>query len=214
MGQLMMAAIILSFVCNGLSAKPISREQARQQAAQFMTQQHDGRRLSPVMLAAAGTTTEDFCSYYAFNRGEEEGFIIIAGDDAVAESVLGYTDSGTFDYDKLPPNMREWLDGYAQQIAWLAAHPVEGPVHRVPTHPAVSQLMSSKWNQGSPYNDECPEYFNQGRSVTGCVATAYAQILYYQREKMGPASLRSYSSETSSSPPMTRRRGSTTIRPL
>ena len=184
MGRLLTVAAFLMLVCNGLNAKPISRAQALQQAAQFMKQQHDGRRLSPVSLAAAGTTTEDNCPYYAFNRGDGNGFVIIAGDDAVAESVLGYTDNGQFDYDQLPPNMKEWLDDYARQIEWLATHPVQGAVRRVSTHPAVAQLMSSKWNQGAPYNDECPEYFNQGRSVTGCVATAYAQILYYQREKM------------------------------
>ena len=184
MGRQLTVAAFLMLVCNGLNAKPISRAQALQQAAQFMKQQHDGRRLSPVSLAAAGTTTEDNCPYYAFNRGNGNGFVIIAGDDAVAESVLGYTDNGQFDYDQLPPNMKEWLDDYARQIEWLATHPVQGAVRRVSTHPAVAQLMSSKWNQGAPYNDECPEYFNQGRSVTGCVATAYAQILYYQREKM------------------------------
>ncbi len=180
-------ALLLTTVSTVTNAKPITRDQARALAAQHMMQRHDGRRLSPVTGAALSPASEDsgLQPYYAFNRGAGEGFVIIAGDDAVAESVLGYCDEGTFDYSQLPPNMREWLDGYAQQIARLGSglQRARAP-HRVPTHPAIAQLMSSKWNQGAPYNDECPEYFNQGRSVTGCVATAYAQILYYQREKM------------------------------
>jgi hypothetical protein len=41
--------------------------------------------------------------------------------------------------------MREWLDGYAQQIARLGSglQRARAP-HRVPTHPAIAQLMSSK----------------------------------------------------------------------
>ena len=43
-------------------------------------------------------------------------------------------------------------------------------------------LLSSDWNQGPPYNDDCP-WLNcgnsNGRAVVGCVATAGAQIMHY-----------------------------------
>lgn len=183
-------------MCYNASARPLTREQAMDAARTFMSQRGDARCLAPVTpvsalgrmkAAARGAATVQ--PYYVFNRGEQEGFVIIAGDDRSAESVLGYCDSGVFDYDQMPPNMLEWLDGYAQQLEAMQKEP-DSPeaaarsVHRITTHPAVAQLMSSQWSQGAPYNDECPMYFNLGRSVTGCVATAYAQILYYHREKM------------------------------
>ncbi len=42
----------------------------------------------------------------------------------------------------------------------------------------VSPLLTTRWNQGDPYNRKCP-VINGRRSVTGCVATAFAQILKY-----------------------------------
>ena len=172
-------------------ARPVTREQARQRAAVFMEERHDTKKLTPVDMQlklgprrlVAGQAVQQ---YYVFDRGIDEGFVIVSGDDATAESILGYCDNGSFDYEQLPPNMREWLDDYALQIQYLQAQSDQQgqSVHRVSTHPAIATLMSSKWDQGSPYNDACPLYFSLGRSVTGCVATAYAQILYYQREKM------------------------------
>ncbi|MCR4602841.1 MAG: leucine-rich repeat protein [Prevotella sp.] len=190
------ATALLMTVTISLQARPITREQARQQAASFMNQHNDKRMLTAVDIpqklgprhASQQSTAE---SYYVFDKGINDGYIIISGDDATAESVLGYCDSGSFDYDNLPPAMQKWLDDYATQIAQLQARQQEkavaaAPVRRVPTHPAIAEMLTCNWNQGSPYNDECPIYFNNslGRSVTGCVATAYAQILYFQREKM------------------------------
>lgn len=44
----------------------------------------------------------------------------------------------------------------------------------------------TKWNQTAPYNNFCPiKLSNQQRSLTGCPATAMAQILVYQKEMNG-----------------------------
>lgn len=170
------------------SANPITREEARKKAEAFAAQQPGAPMLTPVTASRrlsprrrgvlAGQTDE----YYVFNRGVGEGFIIVSGDDRT-EPILGYCDQGTFDYEQLPPQLQGLLDDYARQIASLGQG--GGVIIRdaVPTHPKVEQLMKSKWSQGYPYNLTCPEYFSLGRSVTGCVATAMAQILYYNREK-------------------------------
>ena len=198
-----MAVITLTLVTVSwldTTARPITREQAQQQATQFMRQRGDIRQLKAALSAypkpnglsrlnSPNSPTENAAPYYVFNRGNQEGFIIVAGDDEVAETILGYCYSGSFIYDEMPPNMLSWLNGYAKEIEAFQARTSTtdyqpSAIHRVPTHPAISQLMTSKWSQGDPYNQECPEYFTLGRSVTGCVATAYAQILYYHRSKM------------------------------
>ncbi len=197
MQLLFVAGVALFTAMSGAEAKPVNRTQARQQATRFMQQRGDTRRLADVenrqalgsrRMKARGQQQDANSPYYVFDRGQQEGFIIVAGDDAVAETILGYCDHGTFNYDALPPNMREWLDGYANEITQLTQQsqwvPQSQPIHHVPTHPEVKPLLKSTWSQGSPYNDECPMYFTLGRSVTGCVATAYAQILYYHRSKM------------------------------
>lgn len=57
-------------------------------------------------------------AYYVFNN-DAGGFVIIAGDDAVAP-VLGYTSTGTFDAGNLPDGLKDLLKSYERQIAALA----------------------------------------------------------------------------------------------
>jgi len=52
----------------------------------------------------------------------------------------------------------------------------------------VAPLLTTTWHQGYPYNMYCP-MGDGGRSVTGCVATAAAQIMwYYQWPPIGDGS--------------------------
>lgn len=186
-GWTLLAAALLPL---GASADPITREQAQERAAAFLQDSPRGRKLSPVTLRAklaprrAGVAAPAAATapYYVFDRGEQEGFIIISGDDAT-DAVLGYTDHGSFDYRELPPAMREWLDDMERQISEVQAGAPLMASSALPLHPAIPELMSTKWNQGDPYNLTCPNYHGLGRSVTGCVATAMAQVLYYQRAK-------------------------------
>lgn len=183
--------VLLSAVATvSVTAMPISLRQAQQRAREFMIQQGDHTSLTPVNAARmTGSTRRSVAPldsqvqpYYVFDRGSQgQGFVIVSGDDELVP-VLGYCQQGTFSYDHLPPAMQEWLDVCARQIERVQqGAPV---VRAVPTHPAIGQLMDCTWSQGAPYNNECPMYFSLGRSVTGCVATAYAQILYYHRSKM------------------------------
>ena len=52
----------------------------------------------------------------------------------------------------------------------------------------VPILCQTHWHQSSPYNDLCPVNEQGKRAVTGCVATAASQIIYYYR-KDNPAEL-------------------------
>ena len=176
-------ALVLSVLTAG--AEPITREQARKKAEAFMTEQKKAvkleavtsvRKLSP---ARRGVAKSETAEYYIFNKGTGEGFVIVSGDDQTIP-ILGYCDKGEFDYEQLPPQLQWLLDDYAHQIEAIRAG---APVHRLPAnHPKVEPFMKCTWNQGSPYNNLCP-LDGGSRSVTGCVATAMAQILYYNREK-------------------------------
>lgn len=174
-----------------LSAEPITREQARLRALAFLQKAPGSRQLSPVVnrarlsprhIAGKGSTAQEL--YYVFNRGDNQGYVIATGDDKL-RPVIGYTDQGQFDYNTLPDNMRFWLQGYEAELQYLSEHPellAQAPRY-APIHKAIAPMVTTRWNQTWPYNNECPQYFNLGRSVTGCVATAMAQILYYQHAK-------------------------------
>jgi len=185
------ALCVLAFVQTA-NAEPITREQAKKRAELFLQGQPGSRSLAPVQNRAKlaprrgfSVVNPDHELYYVFNRGDRQGFVIATGDDSTFP-VIGYTDEGEFDYTKLPENMQWWLGWMTSQLEDLTENPVSAeanPARRLPTHAKVETLCTTRWNQGSPYNDECPMYFNKGRSVTGCVATAMAQVLYYHRAK-------------------------------
>ena len=44
----------------------------------------------------------------------------------------------------------------------------------------VEPLVTTRWSQGAPYNDLCPME-GDARTLTGCVATAMAQVMYYHQ---------------------------------
>lgn len=173
-------------LCSGVShncalANPISREQALQNARDFFAAK--GKVLPERSFRHApvknGVLTVE-ANYFVFNVGDDQGFVIAAGDDCVP-AILGYADRGTFVGDSLPANVKWWLDGYNDAIGRLQASGQQAP-RRAPTHAAIPALLTCQWNQGSPYNMYCPQFFDTGETcVTGCVATAMAQIMYYHR---------------------------------
>ncbi len=174
---------MLALTANG---KPITREQAQQKAAAFLLKKNDSRKLAPVVNAtrlaprrSAQNTSLTQEPYFVFDRGTNEGYVIVSGDDQTID-VLGYCEEGSFNYEQLPPQLQDLLAVYTQQIEAIQNG---AAVQRAPaTHSKVETFMDCKWSQGSPYNNLCP--LDAGsRSVTGCVATAMAQILYYNRDK-------------------------------
>lgn len=182
--------LALACVSVALHAEPITREQAQKRAEAFLKTAKGSHKLAPVThraklgpRRAVAATKAELDLYYVFNRGDGQGYVIASGDDLTLP-VLGYTDSGEFDYEQLPTNMRWWLKNYENQLAELREHPERMPAQPrfAPVHDAIEPMVATRWNQGSPYNDECPMYFNLGRSVTGCVATAFAQVLNYWGE--------------------------------
>ena len=183
----MKLVLLLWFLlCSGVSyncalANPISREQALQNARDFFAAK--GKVLPERSFRHApvknGVLTVE-ANYFVFNVGDDQGFVIAAGDDCVP-AILGYADRGTFVGDSLPANVKWWLDGYNDAIGRLQVSGQQAP-RRAPTHAAIPALLTCQWNQGSPYNMYCPQFFDTGETcVTGCVATAMAQIMYYHR---------------------------------
>lgn len=133
-------------------------------------------------LSMTGMSADKKVDYYVFNNGKDNGFIIVSGDDKAAP-VLGYSDSGSFDANDIPDGLRYWLECYAEQMQHLRSHPESAYVApRSHSNVMITPLLTCKWNQNSPYNDKCPTYGTaQTHAVTGCVATATAQVMYYHK---------------------------------
>ena len=126
-------------------------------------------------------------SLYVFDKDGSEGFIVLSADDA-ALPVLGYSDTGTFSPDSVPPQLQYWLKEYSNQIAYMRTHAYPAVESRSNSSftdlQAIAPMVKSKWNQGAPYNDYCFTIAADGtetKSVTGCVATSMAQVMYYYK---------------------------------
>lgn len=172
--------------CLTALANPISERQASATAQAFFAKHGiaASSQAQTCVKRAPGTAADQSAAWYAFNA-DTEGFVIVSGDDR-AVPVLGYSLTGTFDYDRAPDNMKAFLDGYAQEIAWLQEHNVSPTAEaKAPAadHQTIAPMMQTKWDQSEPFNNNCPDFFTFGKSVTGCVATAMAQVLYYNYQR-------------------------------
>ena len=158
-----------------------------------MSQQHPGKviQLTPVnnhKFRTTGTTS----SYYIFNTAGSQGFVIVSGDDRTTP-ILGYTDNGSFESSKMPANMKKWLENYEMQIQALDMMGITDTYNESltvkPTRNSISPMVTSHWDQGAPYWDQCPEFLDldengdtlSDRAYTGCVATSMAQIMNYYK---------------------------------
>ena len=168
-------------------AEPISREQALRQAQQFFLQKGKSSLLAQAetqmtKARSRGKQIPDY--YYVFNADNNQGFVIVSGDDRTPQ-ILGYSDHGSFNLDQIPSNMSGWLDGYAEQIKYVQDHQIENANRaRAIYRASVAPLLTSHWDQHSPFNDDCAfDLPSTGHidAVTGCVSTAMAQVMYYYK---------------------------------
>lgn len=178
---LLMLGIALS---QPIVANPISAQQAKQNALAFLQEHGKSMTMSSMRQAPVRSTAmQATAPFYIFNIGSHQGYVIASGDDCTP-AVLGYSDNGYIDVDDIPCNLQAWLDGYARQIQLMQEQDVTGlgAPKEIANHPAIAPMLTCHWNQGGPYNMSCPIDPATGtRCLTGCVATAMAQVMYYHR---------------------------------
>lgn len=182
-----------------------AKEIALRQAAQLgisMDETSSAKAKSKRVKSVSGEVP----AYYVFPNGEGKGFTVVSGDDRLPE-VVGYSDKGTYDEEKLPSNYVGFMKAYEEMVGQLdngdsraSASIAEAKALRSSGYqqPTVAPLLGSiQWNQMTPYNNMCPKYNGSDRSVTGCVATAMAQVMmYYQYPKILQANIPAYVSRT------------------
>lgn len=181
-------------------AGPVDVTTARRHVADFLAKQtKKGMRKAPPKGKTWQTTVKEARKakqYYVFNVGSDNGFVVAAADDAV-QPILGYTTSGTFSNDNIPEAMQGWLTTISAEVDYMTAQANAAPVP-LSSHPAIAPLLTTTWNQDSPYNDQCPKLPDGGTCVTGCIATALAQVLNYHKWPEHVEGLSAYTTKTRS----------------
>ena len=186
-------------------AKAIAQRQAAMLGIEMDAEVAASAKAAPRMSVSSAVSPSATC-YYVFANGEDKGFTIVSGDDRMPE-VVGYSAQGTYDPDHLPANYVGFMKAYQEtveallkgdaQVSGGLAEARQWRAERAGTAAVAPLLGGIKWNQMEPYNNRCPLYKGTNRSVTGCVATAMAQVMmYYQYPKELKANIKAYTAKS------------------
>ena len=192
MKRIILGALALSFLLSSAMAQTVSVQEAQNVAVNFWNRNHPAEVSEIKPSEAIPQTFGEISHMYVVNIADR-GFVIVAGDRCV-RPILGYSFDSQAS-ERLHPAIKYWLGGFDSQIAeaietgyvpsqevvdmWdglLTQTPSQAPKSQV----AVPTMLTTHWDQGSPYNMLCP-YDSVGhiKTVVGCVATAMAQIMRY-----------------------------------
>ena len=169
-------------------AQSVTQEEAAVVANRFFESQ--GKTF--VRCAKVVQNGQEVPLLYFFNA--ENGFVVISGDKNTPP-VLSFSDHQLYNDSDVVPPFEMWINHYADQIREIRKQHIiqtqyvsqwENILSGAPAFRSgdeVEPLMLSKWDQGEYYNYYCPRDAagDNGRVVTGCVATAMAQLIYYYR---------------------------------
>ena len=191
MRKLLLSAVVV-MMAGLLRAESVSPERAMALGQKFVSANFTSLSDASVTLVYTLTDEEGMPCLYVMNH--EKGFVIIAADD-VAKPVLAYSDEGQFDVNNIPDGLAYYLDFYKRQIKSVVEQKVPQDVETAQEWrdlaanglpqkrdaKVVSPLLTTTWDQDSPYNYYCPTSSGGpgGRAYAGCVATAMSQVMKY-----------------------------------
>ncbi len=181
-------------------ADVIDERQARELAVSFFFERISQYRSLPadaIQIRSVYTESgEDSPLYYVFNM-IPDGFIAVSAVGST-HPVLCYSFRGSYAPEGQPENFRAWMQQYRASLEHAARQTGANSKH----HPLwnrysgtdrsrllpfngrdVLPMLHTTWDQGRFYNEQCPAdpLGPSGHCVTGCVATALAQLMNYFR---------------------------------
>ena len=207
-------AIALCLLVAGTTAhgQQVSADLARERAIEWLTQKSDdSRRTAPgsrtaLTLVHTGLTAEGETAYYIFKKENDDlpdkeqdgGFIIVSGDESLTP-ILGHCDHGDFNWETAPDNFKWWMStihplSHSAGESMNTPQPSAARARRASLRKAeIPKLLTCQWSQEEPYYNAIPT-ISGSHPVTGCVATAMAQAMYYYKHPTQGTGSYSYTS--------------------
>jgi len=195
---------MLSFLFQISFAKKVDINTAKKLATNYYYEQINSNRhvsYQDLIINETYIISQDGLSlFYIFNY-EKLGFVMISADDS-SFPIIGYSFENNYDNSNIPDNLNAHIQGVKEQIFQIIKYKVSNSQKNINAWEYlmnidknkinrnvrdVEPLLLSLWDQGSPYNDMCP-----GGSVTGCVATAMSQIMFFYRYPLQGVGSHSY----------------------
>lgn len=212
MKRIFLSSFVFLAMCLCASAQ-ISEQEALNRAGEFLNahpqqmndQQHSSGRRGIVTKTQRMSAKKLNDGLYVVSS-DDGGFVIVANSDNT-EQVLGYSYDAPFDEESMPENVKTWMTNVGRLVKRANAEgPSKSPKQKatVTVKSTISPMTQTEWNQGSTsvaegnaYNRDCPTY-NSRHCLTGCVATAMAQVMYYhQWPKTATTAVPAYTSNNS-----------------
>jgi hypothetical protein len=172
-------AIAAIAAATSVSAKHISSEQA---LSRFQSSKGTTAAMRTVGVGNFSENqiifaADNIAALYLYRNGKTT--IVLPADDR-AKPLLGYFDAPA-DGD-MPEQLQWWLSEYARQIAYMQNDNISVALadNNVDDNDftPIAPMVTTKWNQNTPYNYLCPT-IDGIPTMTGCIATAAAQIMKY-----------------------------------
>ena len=118
---------------------------------------------------------------YSILGRKKQGFVVVSNDKQ-QKPVLAYSTNSMFDPENVPCGFQWWLEAISSSLkeAKLNGNRSMSSSTRNTSKAKIEPLMTTTWNQDAPYNNKCPK-LDEKSALTGCVATALAQILNYHK---------------------------------
>ena len=126
-------------------------------------------------------------AYSVYTPQDGAGFVVVSNDDAFTP-VLGYS-SSEFSSEDMPDGLKWWFSAISSS---LKDGNKRAAITRADNYTPVENFVLSTWGQGKPYNALTPT-MGVKKSVTGCAATALAQVLNYYKYPEKSEGVGSYS---------------------
>lgn len=172
------AVVTASFT--GLQARILTPQEAIQRAQSSAPRSAHGIVARASMRHVRTVDAPDSNPAVYIVTAGDSAFAVLSADDC-APAVLGYGATSDAAAQSVP-EMEWWLHQYASQIQYARQQPA-APAQdnsEADTLKAIEPLAATRWGQGAPYNDMCPVARGR-RCVTGCVATAMAQVMRHHQ---------------------------------
>ena len=156
------------------NAEPITKARALSIATKYI----NNPKLSNDTPKTRSSQTNEQPAYYIFTNPNNKKFVIISGESKLNE-LVGYGDKMTENPNDQPPYFKLFLKEYERVVKEVRSKAATTTPQR-PIKRKVEPLLTCKWSQYDPFNKYTP-LSNGQHTPTGCVATATAQVMFYNK---------------------------------
>ena len=156
------------------NAEPITKARALSIATKYI----NNPKLSNDTPRTRSSQANEQPAYYIFTNPNDKKFVIISGESKLNE-LVGYGDKMTENPNDQPPYFKLFLKEYERVVKEVRSKAATTTPQR-PIKRKVEPLLTCKWSQYDPFNKYTP-LSNGQHTPTGCVATATAQVMFYNK---------------------------------